>query len=225
MTTFQLADTTDTLDVEVRELIIAGWAGREQAAIDEHIEELKEIGVKPPSDTPLFYRVAANQLTTAPDIQVLGEASSGEVEVVLIGTDQGTLVAIGSDHTDREAEAWSVAHSKQVCAKPVSGQVWQLDSIIEHWDELQMASYATIDGSEVLYQQGLVTGLLHPAELLRRFGLKEPQLAPGQAMLCGTLPVIGGVRPAQAFRMVLKDPVTGRELEHRYKVQTMPVIA
>jgi hypothetical protein len=52
MTTFQLADTTDTLDVEVRELIIAGWAGREQAAIDEHIEELKEIGVKPPSDTP-----------------------------------------------------------------------------------------------------------------------------------------------------------------------------
>jgi hypothetical protein len=156
--------------------------------------------------------VAANQLTTAPEIQVLGEASSGEVEVVLIGTDQGTLVAIGSDHTDREAEAWSVAHSKQVCAKPVSRQVWQLDSIIEHWDELQMASYATIDGSEVLYQQGLVTGLLHPAELLRRFGLKEPQLAPGQAMLSGTLPVIGGVRPAQAFRMVLKDPVTGREL-------------
>ncbi len=225
MTTFQLADTSDTLDVEVQELIIAGWAGREQAAIDEHIEELKEIGVKPPSDTPLFYRVAANQLTTAPDIQVLGEASSGEVEVVLIGTDQGTLVAIGSDHTDREAEAWSVAHSKQVCAKPVSRQVWQLDSIIEHWDELQMASYATIDGSEVLYQQGPVTGLLHPAELLRRFGLKEPQLAPGQAILCGTLPVIGGVRPAQAFRMVLKDPVTGRELEHRYKVQTMPVIA
>lgn len=225
MTIFQLADTTNTLDVEVQELIIAGWAGREQAAIDEHIEELKEIGVKPPSDTPLFYRVAANQLTTAPDIQVLGDASSGEVEVVLIGTDQGTLVAIGSDHTDREAEAWSVAHSKQVCAKPVSRQVWQLDSIIEHWDELQMASYATIDGNEVLYQEGPVTGLLHPAELLRRFGLKEPQLAPGQAMLCGTLPVIGGVRPSQAFRMVLKDPMTGRELEHRYNVQTMLVIA
>lgn len=225
MTTFQLADTVDTLDVEVQELIIAGWAGREQAAIDEHIEELKEIGVKPPSDTPLFYRVAANQLTTAPDIQVLGEASSGEVEVVLIGTGQGTLVAIGSDHTDREAEAWSVAHSKQVCAKPVSRKVWQLDSIIEHWDELQMASYATIDGNEVLYQEGPVTGLLHPAELLRRFGLKEPQLAPGQAMLCGTLPVIGGVRPAQAFRMVLKDPITGRELEHRYSIETMPVVA
>lgn len=225
MTTFQLADSAETLDVEVQELIIAGWAGREQAGIDEHIEELKEIGVTPPSSTPLFYRVAANQLTTAPDIQVLGDASSGEVEVVLIGTDQGTLVGIGSDHTDREAEAWSVAHSKQVCAKPVSKQVWQLDSIIEHWDELEMASYATIDGNEVLYQKGPVTGLLHPADLLKRFGLEQPQLAPGQAMLCGTLPVIGGVRPAQVFRMVLKDPMTGRELEHRYSIQTMPVVA
>lgn len=225
MTDFQLADTQESIHVDVRQLIIAGWAGRVQSAIDEHIEELRHIGVTPPSTTPLFYRVAANQLTTAPDIQVLGEASSGEVEVVLIGTDQGTLVGIGSDHTDREAEAWSVAHSKQVCAKPVSVQVWRLDSVIDHWDELQMASYATIDGEEVLYQEGPVTGLLHPAELLRRFGLDKAELAPGQAMLCGTLPVIGELRPAQAFRMVLKDPVSGRELQHRYNIRTLPVVA
>lgn len=225
MTNFQLPDSQETIHVDVRQLFIAGWAGREQSAIDEHIEELKEIGVTPPSITPLFYRVAANQLTTATDIQVLGEASSGEVEVVLIGSEQGTLVGIGSDHTDREAEAWSVAHSKQVCAKPVSKQVWRLDSVIDYWDELKMASYATIDGQEELYQEGLVTGLLHPEELLQRFGLNKPELEPGQVMLCGTLPVIGGLRPAQAFRMVLIDPVTGRELHHRYNIQTLPVIA
>lgn len=225
MTNFQLADSQETIHVDVRQLVIAGWAGRVQSAIDEHIEELKEIGVTPPSATPLFYRVAASQFTTDPDIQVLGDASSGEVEVVLIGTDEGTLVGIGSDHTDREAEAWSVAHSKQVCAKPVGPQVWWLDGVIDHWDELQMASYATIDGKEVLYQEGPVTGLLHPAELLRRFGLEKAELAPGQAMLCGTLPVIGGLRPAQAFRMVLKDPISGRELQHRYNIHTLPVIA
>lgn len=224
MTTFQLADTQESIHVDIRQLVIAGWAGRVQSAIDEHIEELKEIGVTPPSSTPLFYRVAANQLTTADNIQVLGAATSGEVEVVLIGSEQGTLVSIGSDHTDREAEAWSVAHSKQVCAKPVGSQVWRLDNVIDYWDELQMASYATIDGEEVLYQEGPVTGLLHPAELLRRFGLDKAELAPGQAMLCGTLPVIGELRPAQSFRMVLKDPVTGRELQHRYNIQTLPVI-
>ena len=225
MTDFQLVSSQERIQVTIRELVIAGWAGRVQAAIDEHIEELKEIGVKPPSSTPLFYRVAANQLTTAPDIQVLSEATSGEVEVLLIGSEQGTLVGIGSDHTDRDAEAWSVARSKQVCAKPVSPQVWRLDSVIDHWDQLQMASYATIDGEEQLYQEGAVTGLLHPAELLRRFGLSRPELAPGQAMLCGTLPVIGGLRPAEAFRMVLKDPVTGQEIQHQYRIQTLPVIS
>ncbi len=225
MTTFYLANTGENLDIDIHQLVIAGWAGRVQAAIDEHIEELKAIGVTPPSATPLFYRVAANQLTTAPTIQVLGGQTSGEVEVVLIGSTEGTLVGIGSDHTDREAEAWSVAHSKQVCAKPVGAQVWRLDQVIDHWDDLQMASYATIDGEEALYQEGPVTGLLHPAELLKRFGLDKPELAPGQAMLCGTLPVIGELRPADAFRMVLKDPVTGLELQHRYDIQTLPVIA
>lgn len=225
MTIFHVSETDKALKVDIQELIIAGWAGREQAAIDEHIEELEAIGVKPPSATPLFYRVAANQLTTARTIQVLGEATSGEVEVVLIGTPQGTLVGIGSDHTDREAEAWSVAHSKQVCAKPVSRKVWRLESVLDHWDDLQMVSYATIEGREVVYQQGGVTGLLHPDELLRRFGLDEARLAPGQAMLCGTLPVRGEVRAADAFRVVLTDPVRGRELEHHYHIKTLPVVA
>ena len=225
MTTFYLSVTQPPVEVEVEELIIAGWAGREQAAIDEHIEELRAIGVTPPSTTPLFYRVAANQLTTDPGVQVLGEATSGEVEVVLIGSHAGTLVGIGSDHTDREAEAWSVAHSKQVCAKPVGGSVWRLDEVIDHWDALTLASHATIDGEEVCYQQGGVTGLLHPEALLSRFGLAGAQLAPGQVMFCGTLPVIGGVRPAEAFRVVLTDPVSGRTLEHAYRVETLPVVA
>ncbi|MGO1463488.1 MAG: DUF2848 domain-containing protein [Marinobacter sp.] len=224
MTSFYLADTNDALEIDVRELIIAGWAGREQAGIDEHIEELKAIGVTPPSSTPLFYRVSADQLTTAETIQVLGGQTSGEVEVVLIGTEQGTYVGIGSDHTDREAEAWSVAHSKQVCAKPVGPQLWKLESVIEHWDALKMASYATFGGQEVLYQEGGVTGLLHPRDLLQRFGFNEPRLEPGQAMLCGTLPVAGGVRPSDAFRLVLEDPETGRTLEHSYSTETLSVV-
>ncbi|HEA51331.1 hypothetical protein LCGC14_0936800 [marine sediment metagenome] len=224
MTTFYRADTQEAFEVHIQELIIAGWAGREQAGIDEHIEELKAIGVTPPSSTPLFYRVSADQLTTAETVQVLGRESSGEVEVVLIGTEQGTFVGIGSDHTDREAEAWSVAHSKQVCAKPVGSQVWPLDSVIDYWDELKMYSYATFNGEEVLYQQGGVTGLLHPKDLLQRFGRNEATLEPGQAMLCGTLPVIGGVRPSDAFRMVLEDPVTGRNLEHSYRIKTLSVV-
>ncbi|WP_027966313.1 DUF2848 domain-containing protein [Halomonas halocynthiae] len=224
MTEFQLAETGETLNVAINELIIAGWAGREQAGIDEHIEELKAIGVAPPSSTPLFYRASAKLATNDGNVQFLGNETSGEIEVLLIGTERGTLVGIGSDHTDREAEAWSVAHSKQVCAKPIGRQVWWLADVIEHWDQLQMASFATINGQEVPYQKGSVTGLLHPEDLLCRFGLNKTELAPGQAMLCGTLPVIGGVRPAQVFRMVLTDPVKGRALSHAYTIETLSVV-
>ena len=63
---------------DVESLVIAGWTGRNQEAMEAHIRELEEIGIARPTTTPIFYRVAAALLTTATDIQVSGEASSGE---------------------------------------------------------------------------------------------------------------------------------------------------
>ena len=71
MTTFYVADTNDALEIDVQELIIAGWAGREQAGIDEHIEELSEIGVTPLSSHACSPRIGRYQLTTAETVQVL----------------------------------------------------------------------------------------------------------------------------------------------------------
>ena len=51
--------------VEIEDLVIAGWTGRDVAALEHHIEELKAIGVQPPSMVPLYYRVAASLLTQA----------------------------------------------------------------------------------------------------------------------------------------------------------------
>ena len=45
--------------VDIDDLVIAGWTGRDVAALNHHIEELKAIGVQPPSKVPLYYRVAA----------------------------------------------------------------------------------------------------------------------------------------------------------------------
>ena len=42
----------------VRELVVAGWTGRDVAALEKHIRELEAIGVKRPKTTPIFYRVA-----------------------------------------------------------------------------------------------------------------------------------------------------------------------
>lgn len=72
------------MKVEISELVVAGWAGRDRAAVDHHIQELAELGVAPPKSVPLYYRVGENNLTQSAQIQVLGEASSGEVECFLL---------------------------------------------------------------------------------------------------------------------------------------------
>ena len=82
------ATGTRTLAVAIDHFVIAGWAGRDAAAIEHHIEELAEIGVPRPSAVPLFYRVAANQMTQDDTVQVVGPDSSGEVEVLLPATDE-----------------------------------------------------------------------------------------------------------------------------------------
>ncbi len=218
-------ESGDPLDVTVDELIVAGWSGRDDGAIREHIAELEALGVTPPSATPLFYRVGANLITTADTVQVVGEATSGEAEVLLVGTASGTFVGIASDHTDREAEAWSVAHSKQVCPKPMGRTLWPLDTVIGHWDELRLEAHATIAGERVRYQQGAVSGLLAPADLLALLGHGETALPAGVALLCGTLPVIGGPRPAERFEMSLIDPVRERRIDHAYAISMLPIVA
>jgi hypothetical protein len=97
----RVGDAASTGDAEIENLVIAGWTGRDAAAVEKHIRELEKIGVKRPSRTPIFYRVAASLLTTADAIQVAGHDSSGEVEFVMLSLADGLWVGVGSDQTDR----------------------------------------------------------------------------------------------------------------------------
>ena len=198
----------------VERLVIAGWTGRDEAALRRHIRELEEIGVKPPKTTPIFYRVAADLLTQATAIQVSGAETSGEVEFVLLAKPEGLWVTVGSDHTDRKAETIGVSLSKQLCAKPIARDAWRYDEVKDHWERLVLRSWA--DGE--LYQEGPVTAMRSPEDLLSRYPLK-----PGWAMFCGTLAAKGGIRPATVFRMELEDPVRSRRLAHEYRITVLPV--
>ncbi|QUN26413.1 DUF2848 domain-containing protein [Cupriavidus sp. KK10] len=209
--------------VTIHQLIVAGWTGRDVEAMEAHIRELEELGVKRPPYTPVFYRVAAQRLGPAPEIQVSGEASSGEAEFLLVRDGDDILVGIASDHTDREAETYGITVSKQMCEKPCASALWRLSEVEGHWDQLVLRSYATIDGERVLYQEGPVTAMRSPADLLQRFCGHGGEFGEGSAMLCGTLPAIGGIRPAERFEIELEDPALGRTLRHAYAVAALPV--
>lgn len=203
-------------------LVIAGWTGRDRAAVERHIEELAALGVPRPAAVPVFYRVAADLLTTAPAIQVAGTGSTGEVECVLIADAQGLHVGVGSDHTDRQLERHSVAWSKQVCHKPVGPALWPLADVEDHWDALILRSHARIRGQRMLYQEGAVAALRTPMELSAAYSGGAP-MAAGTAMFCGTLPARVEIEFADRFELELHDPVLGRSLHHSYAITALPV--
>lgn len=207
--------------VDVRHLVVAGWAGRDRGAVDHHIAELAELGVPAPSEVPLYYRVGADRLTLAPAIQVVGAGTSGEAEAVVISGADDIYVGVGSDHTDRDAEAHSVALAKQACPKPMSAEVWRLGDVEAHWDELKLRAHAWIDGERVLYQDGGLAEIRPIRDLIDGFG----GLAAGTAMFCGTIPTLHGLKPAARFEVSLEDPVRGRTLSYAYDIEVLPAMA
>lgn len=216
--------TTDPITHEFDTLIVAGWTGRDTAALQHHIDELAAIGVPRPSSVPVFYRTSVNGLTQTKRLEVLGPHTSGEVEPVLFGLPDGMWLGVGSDHTDRKAETMGIALSKQLCGKVVGTALWRLDEVAAHWDRLIIRAFAVIDGQRVLYQEGALAGMRTPAELLSLYD-GSTALRPGSAMFCGTVGAIGGIRPASRFEMQLEDPVLGRSIVHAYDVVALPVVS
>jgi hypothetical protein len=221
--TIDAQDTTTPLTLPIDQAVIAGWTGRDPVARDKHIAELEAIGIARPASTPIYYRVAARRLTTEDSIEVSGGDTSGEVEFVLIGWQGRIFVGAGSDHTDRKVETYSVTVSKQMCDKVMAPVLWELEDVINHWDQMILRSHAWIDGTRVLYQEGTLDSML-PVEVLIHRGFGGKKFSDGCAMFGGTFAAIGGIRPASRFEFELEDPVLKRSIRHAYDVIALPVL-
>jgi len=206
--------------VALEDLVVAGWPGRDRAAVDHQIAGLAALGVAPPSAVPLFCRVAAGLVTETAAIQVLGPDTSGEVEPLIVNAGGRLYLGLASDHTDRALEAVSVAASKQICAKPVASDLWPWEAVAPHLDALHLRTQIEEGGAWVVYQEGPLAQIRPLGDLLAAADLPE-----GAAILCGTLGAIGGVRAATRYRMALVDPVRGQEIALRYDVQVLPSVA
>src|SRR4051812_1227479 len=189
---------TDEITMAAGTLIVAGWTGRDEAALRHHIEELAAIGVPRPSSVPVFYRNAASNIVQTERLEVLGPDTSGEVEPVVVVLEDGLWIGLGSDHTDRKAETMGIALSKQLCGKVMGSSLWRLDEISRHWDQIVIRAHAVIDGARTLYQEGPLAAMRHPDDLIARYGRA---LAADTVMFCGTLGAKGSIRPATRFEM------------------------
>lgn len=204
-------------------LIIAGYTGRDEQAVREHIDELAAFGVAPPDQVPMLYGLDPALLTCKPVIEVDGNFTSGEVEPVLLRHRGRWYLGVGSDHTDRELEREDVKRSKAACPKPLGPTFLQLPDDVAtggfdtEWDRIRVTSL--VDG--VQYQDGHLIDLRTPSDLLPRvfeaIDTNEEE-ARDVVVFAGTLPLIGGEFRAGTtweFQLTLPGGVT---LSHRHEM-------
>lgn len=227
----QSASGSDRVGLEAADLIMAGWTGRDPAAVEHHVAELAALRVPGPSRVPLFYRLDPALLAgPVAAISVLGEETSGEVEAVLVALADGLWVGLGSDHTDRAMEAHGVAISKQLCRKPMAPTLWRFDDVAGHWDRLVLRAHIHEAGLRKLYMESPLAAVRRPDDLIaactaERHLPENTPLPPGTVMFMGAIAALGGIRPSTRFEMTLDDPVLGRSLHHAYDIRTLPIVA
>jgi Protein of unknown function (DUF2848) len=212
-----LWDSGERLEVTPQRLIVAGYTGRDEAAVAEHIAELESIGVPPPPSVPAFYDLDPALLTTSDIVAVAGAHTSGEVEPVLVRHDGRYLLTVGSDHTDRELERTDIGAAKAACPKPVSDKAIPFGSLSEPEWEVMTAS-STVDGQP--YQRGDVCSLRHPRDIMQRMTATLGQVDGDFVLFCGTMPLLGGEFVyGDDWHVELALP-RGLTLSHNYRTRT-----
>ncbi len=221
LTIHEINGDTKSVPFRVREVFNFGYAGRNQKAIQEHVEELVGLGLPAPTTVPALFLLPPQQATTAQELVVAGSDSYGEVEYALLFSEDGWLVTVASDHSDFAVERLSTARSKAICPDVLSSDCWRLDDLLPQWDQLELKCIRTDEQGEKEFQHGSLIELLPPADLLaileRRLG-RKPLI--GSVILSGTLagePLPG----ATSWLVSMSDPSTGRMLEHRYQVRAL----
>ena len=211
----------DPIELNPEAVIVAGFTGRDERQVREHIAELADEGVTVPEEVPSFYPLPPSVLTQGTKLDVLHGFTSGEAEIALVFDGDKTFVTLASDHTDRRAETVDIHLSKQVCPKPFATTAWKYEEVVDHWDELRLRSWIEEAGSRRVYQEGSAAAILTPTSILDSLRLKHrPETF---ALLTGTVPVRGGIRGSNRFWAELTDPVHGRSLRLDYRVRELGI--
>jgi Protein of unknown function (DUF2848) len=216
---------TGQIDFVPNRVVIAGYTGRNQAAVKAHVDELAAQGIPAPQEIPAVFRTTFDRLTTSSDVEVVGGHTSGEAEAVLLTDADRIWVAVGSDHTDRELEKVNISASKQVCPKPVSSEVWNYADVRGRWDDLVLRSWVGEEGREELYQEGPMSAILAPETLLSILRSRMGERLDRSVIYTGTIPLRTGIFLAKpCFEAELFDPLTGRSLRCRYRVRRVDAL-
>ena len=204
------------IDFPVKQLFCGGFTGRSRDAVKKHIDEMASVGIPPPKRTPALYHISPYLITSGDEVEVVGDKTSGEVEPVLLLSSGETYLTVGSDQTDREVERLSYPKSKQICGKIIARQIWRYADVKDHYDDLLLRCEIEKDGLTHLYQEGSVSTVMNPLDLINLYNLGEE----GTALFAGTIPTEKKrLVYADRYRIELIDPVLERSITQTYAVK------
>jgi uncharacterized protein DUF2848 len=193
-------------DVTVRYALNAGYAGRDTAEVQHHVDELAELGVPVPQRIPTLYPLSASLVGRPETVQVAHAKTSGEAEWALVvgETADDLLLTAACDHTDRALEVHGVAWSKQSAPDLLGDVAWPLAAIEHELDQFTLKAWVRHGDTEELIQDGTLAQLLPPSYWLKEL---RDRLVPGTVLLSGTIQMIPGVDQfADAWRVEITDP-------------------
>lgn len=213
---FRVVGTDHVIELDEFVAVVAGYTGRDAAAVQHHIDELAAIGVAPPPEVPMFYPVDADTVTTDADLPIASAETSGEIEPLYIRHGGRYYLGIASDHTDRRVETIDIAESKRVCPKPAGTSVIPMEDL-EAFSLDSALARSWVDGQ--LYQEGMLDGLRTPVDVIARLLSRRPDIGDGDFIcLGGTLPLLdGGFVYGTEWRLELSLP-DGAALSHTYTI-------
>jgi hypothetical protein len=203
-------------------LVCGGWVGKDQKALQAHIEELSKLGIPGPDRIPIYMNFSTYLLTTDDEISVVSSQSSGEVEYVLLCKGEEIWVTVGSDHTDRDVETKSIPGSKQMYAKWLALECWPYLDVKDHWDKLILRCWVHKDGQRTLYQEAPLASILGPEELLEKMPNIDEIKGKGFVLFSGTIATASGLVCGDSYELEMEDPVLKRMIKSQYKVKILP---
>jgi 2-keto-4-pentenoate hydratase/2-oxohepta-3-ene-1,7-dioic acid hydratase in catechol pathway len=207
--------------IDIHYALNAGYAGRDTAQVQHHVDELAELGVPAPARIPTLYPLSSTLVSRPETVQVAHAKTSGEAEWALIVGDgpEDLLLTAACDHTDRALEVHGVAWSKQSAPDVLGDVAWPLAGIEGELDRFTLKAWVRHGDSEQLIQDGTPAQLLPPAYWVKELG---DLLRPGTVLLSGTIPMIAGVDQfADGWRVELTDP-RGLTSRVEYAVEQLP---
>lgn len=209
------------IDFVPRHMINAGYTGRDQTAVQAHINELKAEGIPAPDKTPVYYTKFIDRITQSGMLEVLDESDhSGEAEFVLLFDKDEIYVGVGSDHTDRKLESVDIPKAKQIYPNTISKELWLLKDVSDHWDEIIIRSWVKVNDEKKLLQEAPLTAMLGATDLIERTKRLLVNLddTEGLIVYSGTVAALFKADYSPYFEAELDDQVLKRKLSNSYEL-------